>query len=133
MSVGPFTLTSAAVRDNATRAIKCAPLGWRVTLEEPKRTLEQNEAFHPLIRAIARSVPLCGAMRSEAQARMIFMSAFRTWQGEQVEMAQGLEGEPLALGLSTRKLKKSEASDFIEYLNSFAARHGVDLRESEAA
>ena len=122
MSVEPFTLNSSKVRDRAIAAIRCAPLGYRVIIEEPKRTGEQNDAFHPRIREIAQRYPLCGQIRSEEQARLILMSGFRTWQGEQIEMATGLEGEPIALGLSTRKLKKSEASQVIEWLEYVEAK-----------
>lgn len=120
-----FTLISAKVRDNAIRAIRCAPVGYRVTIEEPKRTLEQNDGFHPRIREIARSIPFAGKMRSEDEWRKILMSGFRTWQGEQVEVVEGLEGEVVALGLSTRKLGKNEASDFTTYIEHVAATRGV--------
>jgi NinB protein len=128
-----FTLINKIVRDNAVMAIRCAPIGYRVLIEEPKRTLEQNDAFHPIIREIAKAVPLCGKKRTEKQARTIFMSAFRTWQGQQIEMVEGLEGEPVAIGLSTADLKKSEASDFIEYLNAFAAEHNVTFHDQTEA
>jgi len=133
MTKAVFTLISAKVRDHVIAAIRCAPIGYRVTIAEPSRSPEQNDAFHPIIRDIARTVPLCGKIRGEAEARRIFMSAFRTAQGEQVEVAEGLEGEVISLGLSTRKLTKAEGSDFIEYLHHFAATHGVRFDAEMAA
>ena len=125
MSIGPFLLINAKVRDNAIRAVRCAPVGYRVTIAEPKRSPEQNDGFHPRIREIARTIPFAGKMRSEDEWRKILMSGFRTWQGEQAEVAEGLEGEFIALGLSTRKLSKSEASDFTTYIEHVAATRGV--------
>ena len=117
-----YILASSKIRDNAIRDIRCAPIGYEVTIQESSRTIPQNDGFHPRIREIAQRYPLCGQIRSEEQARLILMSGFRTWQGEQIEMATGLEGEPIALGLSTRKLKKSEASQFIEWLDYVEAK-----------
>ena len=123
-----FTLISAKVRDNAIRAIRCAPVGYRVTIEEPKRTPEQNDGFHPRIREIARSIPFAGKMRSEEEWRKILMSGFRTWQGEQVEVVEGLEGEFVALGLSSRELRKSEMSEVLDYASAWAAERGIERR-----
>jgi hypothetical protein len=128
-----FVLRSAQVVANAIATIRCAPLGYRVTIDEPKRTLEQNDALHPLVRAIARQVKFADEWQSEDDWRRILLSGFLTATGHKVQVLRGIEGESVIIRISTRKLDKSKFSEFLEYVNAWAAERGVKLQEDNAA
>ena len=128
-----FTLISAKVRDNALMAIRCAPVGWQVTLKEPKRNLNQNAAFWSLMDDVSQTCEFAGERRSKEDWRTIFLSGWAKATGRNVDVVKGIEGEPVALGISSASLSKSEMSDVLEYVNAWAANQCVKRRETEAA
>lgn len=121
----PFTLINAKVRDNAIAAVRCAPIGWQVTIKEPRRNLDQNAAFWSLMDDISRTCLFAGERRSKEEWRTIFISGWMKATDRNVEVVEGIEGETVALGLSSRELRKSEMSEVLDYANAWAATHGV--------
>lgn len=112
-----------------------------ITLE-PK-TREQEKKYHAMIGDIARQVPLIPGRERESadDAKRLLVSAFRVdtltdpdLKGEWAkfghwQLAPGLRGELVALGLPTRKFSKKLAVAFITWLEAFGAEHGVVFRD----
>jgi hypothetical protein len=61
----------------------------------------------------------------------ILTAAFRN---EQHRIAQGLNGGMVILGMRTSRMRKTEFSQFLEFINATAADRGVNLNpEAEAS
>jgi len=128
--------------ENAWRMAKALlSAGNRLVLEltpEPK-TREQEKKYHAMIGDIARQVALIpGRQREKPEdAKRLLVSAFREdtksdpdfvheWaKFGHFQLAPGLRGELVALGLPTRKFSKPLAIAFITWLEVFGAEHQV--------
>lgn len=130
-----FVLKSAAVRERACRFISNeAPADWRVKVEPPKRTGEQNAKFHALCGDIAASgLEWCGKPRSLAQWKVLLVSGHAMATKEGSEMVPGLEGEFVNLRESTAAMSKKRGASLIEYTLAFCAMHGVLVGFEEEA
>jgi len=99
-----------------------------VVASDPTRSLAQNAAMHPILRAWSRQIrhPVNGAMVlvSEADWKNIMTASFRN---ETQRISQGLDGGVVLLGASTREFKMGEFSEFLEFLHAASAQRGVNL------
>ncbi|WP_141057058.1 recombination protein NinB [Stenotrophomonas rhizophila] len=111
------------VISNVVRAInewlKGGPV--QITLDEPKRTLDQNAAMWPALSDIAKQVPLVITRRdgSSRQAtaydwKDVLTSAFE----EETEWAPGLRGGVVMLGARTSKYSKRKMGDFLTFIHA---------------
>jgi hypothetical protein len=129
-----FKLVHAEARRNALRFVQEAPEGFVVTVQEPKRNLDQNAAMWPILQAFADQLqwPVNGAMvwMSPDEWKDVLSAAFRK---ESVRVAMGMDGGMVMLGSRTSKFSVREMSDFLEFLNATAAARDVDLHYREAA
>lgn len=129
-----ITLANDAVRRNAVAAVVEAPTGYRVTIEPPKRTGEQNAKFHALAGDIAKSgVQWMGKPRTQAQWKVLLVSGHAVATKEEAEIVPGLEGEFVNLRESTAAMSKKRGSSLIEYTLAFCAMRGILLAEAETA
>jgi hypothetical protein len=129
-----FFLSHLEARKNAARCIAEAPAGWRVTVEPPKRNLEQNALLWVLLQAFADQLvwPVNGAMTklSADEWKDILSAAYRR-QGQRVAM--GIDGGMVMLGARTSKMSKREFAEFLDFVHSVAADRGVELEEQACA
>jgi len=129
-----FQMTHDLARRRAVAAVANAPEGWRVTVEPPKRTGDQNAAQWPILEAFAQQLqwPVNGAMckLTPEEWKSILSAAFHR---ESVRVAQGLDGGMVMLGLRTSKMSKARFSDWLEFLHATAVARGVQVYAGEAA
>lgn len=99
--------------------IKGGPL--QITLDEPKRTLDQNAAMWPALSDIAKQVPLVITRRdgSTRQAtaydwKDVLTAAFE----EETEWAPGLRGGVVMLGARTSKYSRRKMGDFLTFIHA---------------
>lgn len=123
-----FFLAHTEARVNAAIACKDAPEGFKVTIEPPGRSLDQNAAQWPILEAFSKQLkwPVNGkmvAMQPE-DWKDLLTAAFRR---ETVRVAMGLDGGMVMLGQRTSKMTKAVFSEWLEFLNATAAMRGVDL------
>ena len=125
-----FRLSSDQSRNWATQAIKNAPQGYIVIIQEPNRTLEQNALQWPILQAFSEQLewPVNGCMTKliDEEWKDILTAAFRQ---EQPRLAQGLRGGVVMLGQRTSKFGKREFSDWADFLFAVAAEKGVRVYE----
>lgn len=125
-----FRLSSDQSRNWATQAIKNAPQGYIVIIQEPNRTLEQNALQWPILQAFSEQLewPVNGCMTklTDEEWKDILTAAFRQ---EQPRLAQGLRGGVVMLGQRTSKFGKREFSDWADFLFAVAAEKGVRVYE----
>ena len=127
-----FVLAHSEARRRAMAAVANAPQGWRITIEPPRRSLDQNSLLWPLLQRFAEQAlwPVNGAMvQMDADDwKDVLTAAFRQ---ETQRIAMGLNGGMVILGMRTSKMSKAQFSEFIEFIQSVAADRGVELeRES---
>lgn len=97
---------------------------YRLTLEEPKRTLPQNARFHALCRDLELArVEWAGKPRDAEQWKVLLVSAHSKATGAGAEIVPGLEGEFVNLRESTARMDKARMSSLLEYAEAFAALH----------
>ena len=95
-----------------------SPMTFTFEPYKENKNREQEKKYHAMIRDISKAVLFAGEYRDIDFWKIILMSAFRKEQGINVQVYAGLKGEAVVMGLSTRKLKLTEASDFIEFIYS---------------
>lgn len=123
-----FVLAHPEARRRAMAAVAEAPDGWRVTVQEPTRSLDQNAAQWPILEAFSQQLtwPVNGAMvrMDPEEWKDVLTAAFK---GETTRLAMGLDGGVVMLGQRTSKFSKAQFSDWLEFLNATAAARGVEL------
>ena len=121
-----FILAHREARSRAVDSVQHAPDGWKVTVEPPKRTGEQNAAFHALCSDLAAArIPWAGKPRSTAEWKVLLVSGHAMATKEGSEMVPGLEGEFVNLRESTALMSKARGSSLIEYARAFCDAHNV--------
>lgn len=133
MSKQHFTLSHDLARRNAVAAVANAPAGYKVTVSEPTRTLDQNSAQWPILEAFSAQLrwPVNGQMvKMDADDwKDVLTAAFKN---ETARLAMGLDGGVVMLGCRTSKFKKKQFSEWMEFLHATAAARGVVVYEDEA-
>ncbi|MBH1672052.1 recombination protein NinB [Stenotrophomonas maltophilia] len=113
------------VISNVVRAInewlKGGPV--QITLDEPKRTLDQNAAMWPALTDISRQVEwphtdasgmwTVGLMSPESW-KAVLTAAFEM----ETRQAQGLRGQTVMLGARTSKYSRRKMGDFLTFIHA---------------
>ncbi|GHE82967.1 hypothetical protein GCM10019059_45070 [Camelimonas fluminis] len=113
-------------RNLAKAIIDRAPPNAVVSIREANRTSDQNALLWSLLSDISRAKP-DGRMHPPEVWKSLFMHAC----GYAVQFEMGLNGQPFPIGFRTSRLTKSQFSDLIEFIYSWAAEKGVILRNGE--
>ena len=122
-------IASDAEREKAIRWIRKAPWNTRVTFQEPKRTLPQNDKFWAAMTDISRQLSWHGMKLAPEDWRLMFLAAL----GGEMRIVPNLTGNGFVdLGRSSSKLDKEEFSNLLEIVQAFCAEHGVKLTEPHA-
>jgi hypothetical protein len=134
MTKQKFTLVHYMARQGAIEAIKSAPAGFVVTVQEPTRNLDQNAALWPLLTEFSRQLPwvINGVMTTMTpdEWKDVLTAGFR----KETRMAAGLDGGFVMMPTSTSRMGKREFSEFLEFCHATAALRGVVLnRDMRAA
>lgn len=125
-----FVLVHDQARQGAAEFCLNAPAGTVVGFAEKKRSLDQNDKLHPMVRDIAKVVlwPINGtlARMSEPQWRHFFAAHIR----KGAQLVPNLDGDGfIALGVGTSELTAREASEMIELMYAFGSERGVAWSE----
>ena len=124
-----FFLVHEQARENAIEAVRAAPEGSAVTIQDKTRTLEQNAAQWPYLTGFSRQLqwPVNGKMErlSRDEWKDILTAAFE--QDTRMRLAQSLDGAwVVMLGRRTRDYGKNKFSEWIEFLKATAVDRGVE-------
>lgn len=119
-----FYLVHDTARARATEAVRSAPNGYVVRIEEPKRNGEQNDKFHAICDDLAKSgIQWMGKRRSKDEWKVLLVSGHAVATKQGADMVPGLEGEFVNLRESTASMGIKRMSSLIEYANAFMAAH----------
>lgn len=100
----------------------------QITIEPITRSMEQNAKLHAMLTDIAAQQVFNGKKLNVEQWKMLFVSGHAIATGGQAEMAIGLENEVVNLRESTAKMSVARCASLIEYIQAWAAEHGVRFR-----
>lgn len=127
-----FFLAHSEARSRAAQFVAQAPDGWRVTVEQPKRNLDQNALLWVYLTAFSEQLlwPVNGSMVKLApeEWKDVLSAAFKN---ETQRIAMGINGGMVILGLRTSQMGKRDFAEFIEFIQAVAADRGVALDPPE--
>jgi hypothetical protein len=123
-----FILAHAEARRRAVVAVCDAPEGYRVTVEPPKRSLEQNAKFHAICTDLAAAGAVwAGRPRNADEWKVLLVSGHAVATKEGAEIVPGLEGEFVNIRESTAHMTKRRGNSLIEYALAFCAQNGIEV------
>jgi hypothetical protein len=115
-------------RASALAAVANAPDQWRVKVDPPRRSLDQNAAQWPILEAFSKQLkwPINGSLvhMEPEDWKDVLTAAFKR---ETVRVAQGLDGGVVMLGARTSKMTKPVFSEYLDFLHATAVARGVNL------
>ena len=134
MNKRTYFLFSNLARNNAAAFCKVAPHGLMVTFQEASKSRIQEEKYHAMITDISRQVRFNYQYYDAEDWKRLLIDAFvrvKLSLGEPIKdsgrVLPSLDGTGVVqLGVQSRRFKKSEANDFIEYLYSYGSENGVE-------
>ncbi len=98
-----------------------------VEVRPEKRSLEQNALLHSLIGEIADTVEWAGKKRDAETWKRLLVAAWLRARGFALEVLPALDGKGIDVVYApTSKLTKGELSELVEFVQCWAAEHGVD-------
>ncbi len=125
MSRRVFNLVHEAARSNALDCIRSAPSGYRVTVGEQTRNLEQNAKLHAIFGDLAAQATHIGRKLTAQQWKTLIISGHAIATGIGADMVPGLEGEYVNVRESSASMSVSRMASVIEYALAFGAQNGV--------
>jgi hypothetical protein len=117
-----FTIADEKIRSRATIALADAPIGSRVEIKGPVRTVNQNARLWAMLTEIAEQKTWHGLTLSTNDWKLLFMNAL----GREGRIIPNMDGNGIVqLSHSSSDLNRSEFSDLFEIIHAWAAREGV--------
>lgn len=107
--------------------------GKKLTLEikAQSKSREQEEKYHAIIGDIAKQAQHMGAKWDSETWKRLLVDKYCRETGLNSQIMANLDNDGLVqLGFQTRKFTKEQASEFVEFLQSWAADNGVTLNET---
>jgi hypothetical protein len=122
-----FILAHLQARMRASECVASAPEGWRVTVEPPRRSGEQNAKLHALIGEIAERVEWAGRKWPAEVWKRLLVSAWCRTHGSAVLIVPALDGQGVDMvPTRTSTLNKAECSELLEFVQAWAAENMPD-------
>lgn len=119
-----LTITNEARRREALEWVSKAPRGYRVTLQETKRTVPQNDRMWAMLTQISLQLVWHGQRYTPDDWKDYFTHVLNGGRFMPAE-----DGGMIPIGHSTSKMGKQEHSLLQDIIEGFAERNGVDLKE----
>jgi hypothetical protein len=117
-----YRLISDQIRAMAIRDVRMAPDGHYVTIKEPTRSLDQNSLLHALLQSL-EGKEWAGKPRTLEEWKVLMVSGHALATGRQVEVVEGLEGEPVNIRESTALMTVARLNSLIEYVQAWISEH----------
>lgn len=134
MSRQVYILAHDLARARAVQAVMAAPMGRMVTIADAPKTRAQEEKYHAMIGEIAAQAKHLGATWCAEDWKRLLLDKFARETGRSHgKVIPNLDGNGVVeVGILSRKFGLEDGSEFIEFLNAWAAEHGVELAEVAA-
>jgi NinB protein len=107
-------------RANALAAVANAPEGFRVKVEPPKRSGEQNDKLHALLSEVAATREWAGQRWDVEDWKRLLTCAWMRTRRESPVMVPAVDGAGFdILYRRTSKLTKAECAELIDYIEAW--------------
>lgn len=130
-----FVLGSETHRQFVGTLIATSPPGCVVTLDPPRRSIDQNALFHSLCGEIAKAKPQWNGFHMDAEdwkALLIVSHAVATKEDIGMRLVPDLEGHGLVqLRESSARMSKARATSLIDYVIAWATAQGIPISMPE--
>lgn len=139
-----FTLAHAMARLRAIDAVRAAPDGMVVLIEEATRTIPQNAKLHAMLYDISRQCQFMGDDMDEEDWKRVMVDAFYRatindaefrdlWSGCIPRTVMNLDGSGVVmLGAQTRKFPKKLMSGMVDFLHAWGSEMDVQWSAENA-
>ena len=121
-----ITLYGQRERERVRAWLSEAPDLSRVTLDEPKRSFEQNKALWAALHDISEQLDWHGQKYSPEDWKDYLMHALRRARWMPME-----GGGMVPIGMSTSQLSWKDFSDLLELAMAFGAQHSVTFKKDD--
>ena len=121
-----------SIRHNWEKITKALDAGKHLTMEIKltSKTREQEEKYHAMIGDIAKQAQHMGAKWDADTWKRLLVDKYCRETGLNSKIMANLDNDGLVqLGFQTRKFTKEQASEFVEFLQAWAANNGVTLND----
>lgn len=113
-------------RDLAARLIRLAPRDAVVNIREATRNADQNARMWAMLSDVSRAKP--GGRRHTPDIwKCLFMQAC----GHEVQLLQGLDGNPFPAGFRSSRLTVRQMADLITFISAYGDEHQVKWSEPD--
>lgn len=119
-----YYLTHSMARQMAMKAVAEAQPGMIVTIQEQRRSMQQNAMMWALLTELAEQVEWHGQKLTPENWKDMCTAAIKRQQ-----VVPGIDGGFVVMGTSTRRMTKPEMNELIEFIYAFGAQHGVEFSE----
>lgn len=130
-----IVLGSETHRQFVGSLVASSPPGCVVTIDPPRRTLDQNALFHSLCGEIAKAKPTWNGFHMDAEdwkALLIVSHAVATKEDIGMRLVPDLEGHGLVqLRESSARMSKARATSLIDYVIAWATAQGIEITVPE--
>jgi hypothetical protein len=115
-------------RRDIMEQIRREPLGTRVIIRGPQRSLEQNDKLWAILTDVSKQLTHYGEYLDPEEWKIVFVCALR----REMKWTRALDGRgAIPLSTSTSAMSKSEMIDLIELITAYGAEHGVTWSDEE--
>lgn len=110
-------------RSHALEAVRNAPEGMVIEIKPRTRTLDANAAMWPMLDALSKQTDWHGIRLSPDEWKDLLSAGL-----VKSKVVPNMDGTGFViLGQRTSKMSRSEFSDLLELIHSFAAERGIEL------
>lgn len=119
-----FHLVHSEARRRAVAAVADAPAGWRVSIEPPKRTGDQNAALHARIGEISAHCEWAGRTWDSETWKRLLVGAWSRANKDPVVMLPALDRQGVEIVFRrTSTLSRAECADLMTFIDAWAAEN----------
>jgi hypothetical protein len=95
-------------------------------LRQETRSLAENALLHALLMQISAQIEWAGQKQTPEVWKRLFTAAWLRARGEQIETLPALDGQGVDVVFRhTSKLTRAECAELIEFIQCWAAEHGI--------
>jgi len=103
-----------------------------IEVRQETRSLAENAMLHALLTQISEKIEWAGAKRDTETWKRLLTAAWCRARGEHIEMLPALDGYGVDIVFRrTSQLTRGECSELIDFVQAWAAEHGVECVDQE--
>ena len=116
-------------RELAHRIVDCAPIGTKLAITKPKRTIPQNDRMWALLTEVSAAKPEGRELTPDVWKSLFLHSLDHAQRFELALDGRGM----VPVGFRSSKLTKEQMGDLMTVIEEYAARHGIGANQGIAA